>query len=142
MVKQLSVFVENKHGRIMEILTTLANNKVDIKALSVADATDFGVIRMIVSDVEVAKKALKDDGVIVRISDVMAVAVEDKPGALLNTFSILCDNGVAIEYMYAFAVKLGDSSIIAIHTDMPVKSVELLKAGGVHVLENSEVEAL
>lgn len=142
MVKQLSVFVENKQGRIMEILGTLAQHGIDIKALSVADGMDFGVMRMIVSDAELAKKELTLDGVIVRISDVMAVAVEDEPGALMNTFAILCDNGIEIEYMYAFAEKMGGSSIIAIHTNNPEKSAELLKAGGVHVLDNSEIEML
>ena len=142
MVKQLSVFVENKQGRIMEILSTLAQHKIDIKALSVADGMDFGVMRMIVSDAELAKKELTSDGVIVRISDVMAVAVEDEPGALMHTFATLCGNGIEIEYMYAFAEKIGGSSIIAIHTNNPEKSAQLLKSTGVHVLENSEVEAL
>ncbi len=142
MVKQLSVFVENKHGRIMEILGTLAERNIDIKALSVADATDFGVIRMIVSDIDVAKQALTDDGVIVRISNVMAVAVEDKPGALMKTFAILCDNKISIEYMYAFADKIDNCSIIAIHTDSPEKAVDLLRKNGIKVLENDEISDL
>ncbi|MDO5311704.1 MAG: acetolactate synthase, partial [Clostridia bacterium] len=79
MVKQLSVFVENKPGRLMEILRALADNMIDIKALSLADTTEFGIIRMIVSDADKAKKVLNNDGVVVRICNVLAVAVNDEP---------------------------------------------------------------
>lgn len=142
MVKQISAFVENKPGRLMEILKELAEAKVDLKALSLADTTDFGVIRMVVSDSELAKKVLKEDGVVVRISDVTAVAVPDEPGALLNALQILCDNDIAIEYMYAFGEKLNGSSVIAIRTDFPEKTEQILKDGGVEIPENSEIEAM
>ena len=142
MVKQISAFVENKPGRLMEILKELAEAKVDLKALSLADTTDFGVIRMVVSDSELAKKVLKEDGVVVRISDVTAVAVPDEPGALLNALQILCDNDIAIEYMYAFGEKLNGSSVIAIRTDSPEKTEQILKDGGVEIPENSEIEAM
>ena len=127
MVKQISAFVENKPGRLMEILKELAEAKVDLKALSLADTTDFGVIRMVVSDSELAKKVLKEDGVVVRISDVTAVAVPDEPGALLNALQILCDNDIAIEYMYACGEKLNGSSVIAIRTDSTEKTEQILK---------------
>ena len=142
MVKQISVFVENKHGRVMEILQVLAEAKVDIKALSLADTSEFGVMRMIVSDAEKAKEAFKDDGVIMKICNVTAVAVEDTPGALMNTFAILCDNGIATEYMYAFAEKLDGESVIAIRCDKPELAEEKLLSGGVHVLTQQEVEKL
>lgn len=142
MVKQISAFVENKPGRLMEILKELAEAKVDLKALSLADTTDFGVIRMVVSDSELAKKVLKEDGVVVRISDVTAVAVPDEPGALLNALQILCDNDIAIEYMYAFGEKLNGSSVIAIRTDFPEKTEQILKDGGVEIPKNSEIEAM
>ena len=142
MVKQISAFVENKPGRLMEILKALAEAKVDLKALSLADTTDFGVIRMVVSDSDLAKKVLKEDGVVVRISDITAVSVPDEPGALLKALQILRDNDIAIEYMYAFGEKLNGSSVIAIRTDAPEKTEQVLKDGGVEIPENSEIEAM
>lgn len=142
MVKQLSVFVENKHGRIMEILGALAEHSVDIKALSVADSTDFGIMRMIVSDDELAKKVLTEEGVIVRVNNVIAVAVNDEPGALMKTFAILCESGISVEYMYAFAEKLGDSSVIVIRTDDQERATAELKDGGVTVLDHEDIKGL
>lgn len=139
MVKQISVFVENKFGHAMEILQVLADANVDIKALSLADSTGFGIMRMIVSDENAAKEALTADGVIMRIGEINAVAVEDTPGALMDTFAILCDNEIAIEYMYAFAEKVDNKSVIAIRTDNPVLANEKLKEGGIKVLTHNEI---
>lgn len=142
MLKQISAFVENKPGRLTEILQALATAHVDLKALSLADTTDFGVIRMIASDNELAKKVLKEDGVVVRITDITAVAVPDEPGALLNALKILSDNGIAIEYMYAFGEKLGNSSVIAIRTEDPEKTEQVLKNGGIVIPCSSEIEKM
>lgn len=142
MVKQLSVFVENKPGRLMEILRTLADSKIDIKALSLADTTEFGIIRMIVSDADKAKKVLNNDGVVVRICNVLAVAVNDEPGALMNTFEILSENKISVEYMYAFGEKLGNSSVIAIRTDDMDLAAERLADGGVTVLEGDDISEM
>ena len=142
MLKQISAFVENKPGRLMEILKALASANVDLKALSLADTTDFGVIRMIVSYNELAKKVLKEDGVVVRITDITAVAVPDEPGALLDALKLLSDNDIAIEYMYAFGEKLGNSSVIAIRTEDPEKTEEVLKAGGIVIPCNCEIEKM
>ena len=142
MLKQISAFVENKPGRLMEILKALASANVDLKALSLADTTDFGVIRMIVSDNELAKKVLKEDGVVVRITDITAVAVPDEPGALLDALKLLSDNDIAIEYMYAFGETLGNSSVIAIRTEDPEKTEEVLKAGGIVIPCNCEIEKM
>ncbi|MGN0180377.1 MAG: ACT domain-containing protein [Monoglobaceae bacterium] len=142
MVKQLSVFVENKPGRLMEILGALADSKIDIKALSLADTTEFGIIRMIVSDADKAKKVLNNDGVVVRICNVLAVAVNDEPGALMNTFEILSENKISVEYMYAFGEKLGNSSVIAIRTDDMDLAAERLADGGVTVLEGDDISEM
>lgn len=139
MVKQLSVFIENKPGRLKEIICVLADNDIDIKALSLADTTEFGIIRMVVSDAEKAKTVLNDGGVIVRICDILAIAVNDEPGALTKTFGILGDNGVAVEYMYAFGEKLEESSVIAIRTDDMDKAREKLIDGGVSVLKQEDI---
>lgn len=140
MVKQISVFVENKPGRLKDVICTLAENNIDIKALSLADTTEFGIIRMVVSDAEKAKEVLSDSGVIVRICDILAVAVQDVPGALTKTFGILGDNGLPVEYMYAFGEKIGDSSIIAIRTDDMQLAKEKLISGGVTILNNEDIQ--
>lgn len=142
MLKQISAFVENKSGRLMEIIRALGNVGVDLKALSLADTTDFGVIRMVVSDDELAKKVLTEDGVVVKISNITAVAVPDEPGALLNALQILTDNDIDIEYMYAFGEKLNDASIIAIRTQYPEKTEQVLKAGGVMIPDEAQIKAM
>lgn len=142
MLKQISAFVENKPGRLMEIIRALAAAKVDLKALSLADTTDFGVIRMIVSDDKLAKQVLTEDGVVVRITDITAVAVPDEPGSLMNTLRILSDNGIAIEYMYAFAEKLDGSSVIAIRTECPEKTEQVLKDGGILVPTDDKIKTM
>ena len=139
MVKQLSVFIENKPGRLMEVLQALAEKNIDIKALSLADTTEFGIIRMVVSNAEVAKEALNENGVIVRICNVLAVAVNDEPGALMKTIAVLSDNKISVEYMYAFGEKLKNSSVIAIRTDNPELAEEKLSDGGVTVLEHDDI---
>lgn len=140
MIKQISVFIENRPGSISEVLKNLADNNININALSVADTTEFGVARMVVSDPELAQKVLTDDGVIVRIGNVIAVAVADEPGALMKTFAVLGDNNIAIEYTYAFGEKLDGSSVIAVRTDNSELAVKALKAANVKVLENSDIE--
>ena len=142
MLKQISAFVENKSGRLMEIIRALGNVGVDLKALSLADTTDFGVIRMVVSDDELAKKVLTEDGVVVKISNITAVAVPDEPNALLNALQILTDNDIDIEYMYAFGEKLNDASIIAIRTQSPEKTEQVLKAGGVMIPDEAQIKAM
>ena len=142
MVKQLSVFVENKPGRLMEVLRALADSMIDIKALSLADTTEFGIIRMIVSDVDKAKKVLNNDGVVVRVCNVLAVAVNDEPGALMKTFEILSENKISVEYMYAFGEKLGNSSVIAIRTDDMDLAAERLADGGVTILESDDISEM
>ena len=103
MVKQITVFIENKPGRLMEMLKALAKNDIDIKAFSLADTTEFGIARMIVSDENAAKKAIDDEGVVARICNIITIAVPDEPGALMKALEILKNNGISIEYMYAFA---------------------------------------
>ena len=106
MVKQISIFVENKPGRVKEILQAIARANVNMKALSLADTTEYGVMRIIVDDCDAVKSALDTEGVIMRVGDIIAIAVEDKVGALTEPFSVLCDNNIPTEYVYAFAEKL------------------------------------
>ena len=134
MVKQVSVFVENTPGILRDVLGVLADNNINIDALSVADTTSFGIVRMIVEDAEKAQKVLSEEGLIVRVHYITAIAVNDEPGALISALDILKSNGVAIEYMYAFGEKIDDSSVLAVRTDNQELAEECLKAGGVKVI--------
>lgn len=134
MVKQVSVFIENTPGSLRDVLGALAENNINIDALSVADTTSFGIVRMIVDDAEKAQSVLSNEGLIVRVHYITAIAVNDEPGALMNAFDILKNNGVAIEYMYAFGEKIDDCSVLAIRTDNQELAEESLKLGGVKVL--------
>jgi len=99
LVKQISVFLENKSGRLADVTRTLANNELNICALSIADTTDFGILRLIVNKPEEAEKVLSEHGFTVRCTSVIAIGVEDKPGGLARALDILQQNAISIEYI-------------------------------------------
>ena len=113
-VKQLSVFLENRAGRVNEVAKVLAANGVDMLAFSLAESSDFGILRILVSDNDVAKKALKEASFAVKESNVVCVEVSNKPGALLEIVEGISSKNISIEYMYAFAQ--GDKASIVIKT--------------------------
>ena len=113
-VKQLSVFLENRAGRVNEVAKVLAANGVDMSAFSLAESSDFGILRILVSDNDIAKKALKDASFAVKESDVVCVEVSNKPGALLEIVEGISSKNISIEYMYAFAQ--GEKANIVIKT--------------------------
>lgn len=135
-VKQLSVFVENKSGRLSDVLNSLSEKNIDISALSIADTTDFGIVRMIVSDPDTAAKVLKENGIVVKITEVIALAVQDRPGGLAEVVSALKDAGVAIEYIYAFIGKSENSAMVIVKADDPIKAIQIMKE--THHLVNPE----
>lgn len=101
MVKQLSVFLQNKSGKIAAITRTLSDNGIDIRALSIADTTDFGILRMLVSDIQKAKQALSGQNCILSVNDVVVVAVPDRTGGLAEVLSLIGEARIDIEYMYS-----------------------------------------
>ena len=102
-VKQLSVFIENREGRLEQVTDVLKTQNINILSLSMADTTGYGMLRMVVSNPEVAKKALREEGFSAMLTDVLAVKLEDKVGELHKMTHILCSQGLNIEYMYALA---------------------------------------
>lgn len=100
-VEQISVFVENKEGRLLEVADVLAKNNIDISALSLADTDEYGVLRMIVSDPYKAKDALLAQGIIGKVTDVLAVSISDEPGGFATSLKNITDSGISIKYMYA-----------------------------------------
>ncbi len=126
LIKQVSVFIENKVGNLEEVIDAIAENDIDIYALSLADTTDFGILRMIVSDPDKAKAVLKEKGLIVKRTEVIAVTVEDKPGGLTKTLDKMKDNKINIEYMYAFIGKNEKGATVVMKVDKPDEAVKIL----------------
>lgn len=141
-VEQISVFLENKSGRLAEVTAVLAEANVNIRALAVADTSDFGVLRLIVSDNKAAEDALKDRGFAVRKTDVVAVEVEDKPGGLHRILDMLHKSGVNVEYMYAFVRRDHSNAIMIFRFDDMDEAIQLLLDNGMKVINGDEVYTL
>ena len=137
-IYQISVFIENKPGRLTEIVKTLSTNGIDIRALSVADTTDFGILRIIVNDPEAAIKVLKAEGVTVSKTEVIGVSFDDKTGALANVLEILSGAGIAVEYAYAFMTHSTDSSSVILRVEDNEKAVKVLTDAGVTLIDSIE----
>ena len=140
--EQISVFLENKAGRLAEVTMILSDAGVNIRALSLADTTDFGVLRFIVNDNQKAEDVLKAQGFTVSKTDVVAVEVEDKPGGLHKILSIIQNGAINVEYMYAFVQQSGSNAVMIFRFDQPDEAIKLLTDKGVNVIEGSRVYAL
>ena len=138
-LQQLSVFVENRPGSLVSVLKTLAGAKIDLNGLSVADTTEFGVLRLILSDPARGEEVLQEAGFIVKATDVLAIDVNDTPGGLFQIADMLSSHGLNIEYMYAFGTKKDHHAMIIFKTEDNRKAADILKDGGVHVLDSQEV---
>ena len=139
LIKQISVFVENKSGRLSDILNVIGKNGIDISALSIADTTDFGIVRMIVNDPDKAAEILKSNNLVVKVTDVIALAVADKPGGLAGEIEKLKNAGISIEYMYAFIGKSDKGALVIVRVENPEKALEVLKDENVTVVSPEEV---
>ncbi|MGE5614228.1 MAG: ACT domain-containing protein [Bacillota bacterium] len=141
-VKQISVFLENKSGRLAEVTRILGDNDINISALSIADTTDFGILRLIVNNPEKALDVLKTNGFTVSAASVIAIGVPDKPGGLARALAILEREKIGIEYMYAFVSKKKDDALVILKVDNQAGAVESLKAESISVLSPDEVYGL
>ena len=141
-VEQISIFLENKSGRLAEVTGVLARAGVNIRALSLADTADFGILRLIVNDTEKAKQAMKESGFTVAKTEVVALEVPDKPGGLAGILATLDKAAINVEYMYAFVQHSGANAIIIFRFDDPDKAGRILQDAGVRVLESGEVCSL
>ncbi len=141
-VEQISVFLENKAGRLAEVTGILSDANVNIRALSVADTSDFGVLRLIVDDNAKAERVLKENGFSVGKTSVVAVEVEDKPGGLHRILSILTMAGINVEYMYSLVVQRNGHSVLVFRFDNIDGAVSLLKENGITVVDGSKVQSM
>ncbi len=141
-VEQISIFLENKSGRMADVTDVLAKADINIRALSLADTTDFGILRLIVNDTEKAKKVLKENEFTVGKTEVIAIEVMDKPGGLAQILSIIHKAGINVEYMYAFLEKHEDKAIIIFRFDELEKAIEVLTNAGIGILKGEHVYSI
>lgn len=138
-IKQLSIFVENRRGRLAEVTEALGAAGVDIRALSIADTSDFGILRLIVDRPEEAVVTLQEAGVTVCLTDVIAVGIEDTPGAFAGVVRMLSDAGIEIEYMYAFVSRSANRASMIFRVEEPDAACRLLREKGIHLLQKDEI---
>lgn len=138
-IKQISVFVENKTGRLSYITRCLADSGVNIRALCMADTTDFGIFRLIVSDYETAASALKAKGITASVTDVIAIAIDDTPGAFADAVEALSNADISVEYAYAFLTPEKSSASVILRVSDIEKACKVLTDNGVHVIEQEEI---
>jgi hypothetical protein len=141
-VIQISVFLENKSGRLAEVAQALAEEGINIRALAIADTIDYGVLRLIVNDPHKARSALEKAGFTATETDVIAVEMPDQPGALARVIALLSDKGVNVEYGYAFVGKSGENAIVVFRIDALEQAIRILTEAGIRLLEAKEVYAI
>ena len=139
-IKQLSIFVENKHGRLENIISSFADNNINIRALSIADTTDFGVLRVIVDDIDKAKAVLKENGIISKTTDVLAVYIDDKTGGLATVLKDVSAAGVSIEYMYAFLSKTQGKALMVLKADDEEGAEIVLRQHGIAIADPDDIK--
>ena len=142
--KQVSVFLENKSGRLAEVCEVLGEADVNIRALCIADTSDFGILRLIVNDPARATRVLQERGFGVGEADVLALIVPDRPGGLASVLALLRDAGVNVEYMYAFFIRLESDAVVLFKVDDAVleRTIEVLNANHIGILRAEEVYGL
>lgn len=141
-VEQISVFLENKSGRLADVTEVLAAADINLRALSLADTADFGILRLIVNNTEKAKQVLKENSFTVGITEVVAVEVEDRPGGMAKILKALGTGSVNVEYMYAFVQKNSEHAIIIFRFDAIDKAISVLQKAGIRILTGEEVLSL
>ena len=140
-IRQISIFLENRRGQLSKICRDLAEAGINIATLSLADTSDFGIVRMIVDDHDKAREALTARGHVVNIAQVVAVCVPDRPGGMADVMNVLDAAGVDIEYSYAFAFHQGGKAVLVFRFSDNARAEESLKAAGFITLTEAEVEA-
>ena len=141
-IKQLSIFVENKAGRLAEITSAIAAAGVDIHALSIADTTNFGILRLIVNQPDKAEQALKAAGLTVSLTDVIAIEIEDKPGGFAKAARVMSDASIDIEYMYAFISQDSGRAWVILRVQDNEKALEALRNGGIEIISEDKIYSM
>ena len=141
-INQLSIFVENKTGTIVEITEKIAEANVSIRALSVADTQGFGILRLIVSDIEKAKEVLSSNNCVVSVTKVLGVEIPDIPGGLSKVLRIMTDSGINVEYLYAFITVAGENAYVVLRVEDNEKAAKILSEAGIKIVTQEEIDRL
>lgn len=141
-VEQISIFLENKSGRLADVTRIVGEGGINIRALTLADTSDFGILRLIVNDSTRALEILKEAGFTVGMTEVVAIEVPDRPGGLADILDRIGERGINVEYMYAFVEKSGDNAVVIFRFDDLEQAVELLQKEGVTILPREKVSSL
>lgn len=141
-IKQLSIFVENKQGRLAEITEIITKANANIRALSIADTTDFGILRIIVDKPDEAAACLKEAGVTVSVTNVIAIGIDDNPGAFSRPMRLLSDAGVDVEYMYAFITRKSEKAYVILRVADNDAATKVLIGNGVELLDEATFHEL
>jgi len=138
-IHQLSVFLENKPGQLREACEVLTKARINLVTLSLADTAQFGILRLIIQDWQKAKTVLEKAGCVVKVTEVLAIEVADRPGGLAQILEIVDRAGLNIEYMYAFAEKRGDRALLVFRFTDPDAALQVLQAGGINPIRTVEL---
>jgi hypothetical protein len=138
-VEQISIFLENKPGALESVTRLLKDANINIRTLSLADTSDFGILRLIVNDVNKTLKVLNDNGLRVSRTTVVAVEVPDRPGGLHSILEVLAKNSINVEYLYAFVEKSGENAVIIFRFDSPDNAIDVLLKNGFIVLPGEKL---
>ena len=141
-IKQLTVFVENKQGSLVSITDTLSQHNINLRALSIAETEDFGILRLIVNDEVKAQKILQEKGFLIKITEVVGVKIGDAPGKLSEALSVLDKNAINMEYLYAFMARTEKHAYVVIRVDDCEFTESVLENAGFHMITESDVNKL
>ncbi len=138
-IKQLTIFVENKQGAVVDITDTLSNHNINLRALSIAETQDFGILRLIVNDEKEAEKILKEEGYLIKITDVVGVKIGDAPGKLTEALKVLNENKINMEYLYAFMARTPKHAYVVIRVEDNATAEKALEGAGFHIITEADI---
>lgn len=141
-IKQLTVFVENKQGTMVSITEILSKNNINIRALSIAETQDFGILRLIVNDEEAAKTILADAGYLIKITDVVGVKIGDAPGKLCEALKVLDESNINLEYLYAFMARTEKHAYVVLRVEDNAAAENVLVNAGFHLITEADIRKL
>ena len=141
-IRQLTVFVENKQGTIVSVTDILAKNNVNIRALSIAETEDFGILRLIVNDEATAVKTLEEAGFLLKITEVVGVKIGDAPGKLTAALKVLDDANVNVEYLYAFMARTERHAYVVLRVEENAEAESILVNAGFHLITDADIDKL
>jgi len=138
-IRQITVFVQNKQGALVSITEALAANQVNIRALSIAETEDFGILRLIVNDEKTAQKTLSDAGYLIKVTEVVGVKIGDAPGKLTGALAVLDKAGINLEYLYAFMARTEKHAYVVLRVEDNAATEAALEAAGYHLITDADI---